>query len=109
MQVSGLQHPVVSARIQHARSETNSGFGPAPCAIGVRGADPLQSADEGGQEVGGCPRGATPQRVYRRYILALTCGYLVVHDTRPRVRGADGPHTGRTPGGMPEPFLVTAQ
>jgi hypothetical protein len=27
MQVSGLQHPVISARIQHARSETNSGFG----------------------------------------------------------------------------------
>jgi hypothetical protein len=47
MQVSGLQHPEVSARIQHARSETNSGFGSAPCAIGVRGADALQSADEG--------------------------------------------------------------
>ena len=62
MQVSGLQHPVVSARIQHARSETNSGFWPAPCAIGVRGADPLQSADEGGQEIGGRPRLRTPRR-----------------------------------------------
>jgi hypothetical protein len=49
MQVSGLQHPVVSARIQHARSETNSGFWSAPRAIGVQGADALQSADEGGQ------------------------------------------------------------
>jgi hypothetical protein len=56
MQVSGLQDPVVSARIQHALSEMNSGFGPAPCAIGVRGADALQSAVEGGQEVGGRPR-----------------------------------------------------
>ena len=51
MQVSGLQHPLVSARIQHALSETNSGFGPAPYAIGARGADALQSADEGAREV----------------------------------------------------------
>ena len=49
MQVSGLRYPLVSAPIQHALSETNSGFGSAPCAIGVRGADALQSADEGGQ------------------------------------------------------------
>jgi hypothetical protein len=53
MQVSGLQHPLVSARIQHALSETNSGFGPAPYAIGARGADGLQSADEGAREVKG--------------------------------------------------------
>ena len=45
----------------------------------------------------------TPQQVSRRYILALTCDYLAVHDTRSRVRGADRPHAGRTPGGCPEP------
>jgi hypothetical protein len=31
-------------------------FWAGPCAIGARGADTLQSADEGGQEVGGRPR-----------------------------------------------------
>ncbi len=51
----------------------------------------------------GCHRQPTPQQVHLRYILALTCQYLDDHDTRPRVRGADGPHTGRTSGGCPNP------
>jgi hypothetical protein len=45
----------------------------------------------------GCRRQPTPQQVHLRYILALTCQYLVHHDTRPRVRGADG----RTRAGRP--------
>ena len=44
--------PVVSARIQHGLSEMNAGFHPAPHAIAERGADALQSADEGSREVG---------------------------------------------------------
>jgi hypothetical protein len=48
--------PLVSAPIQHALSEMNSGFGSAPCAIGAQGAGALQSADEGGQYHGpDCP------------------------------------------------------
>jgi hypothetical protein len=44
--------------------------------------------------------GRAPQ-VKLRYILALTCQYPVHDDTR--VRGADGPHTGRTPGTCSNP------
>jgi hypothetical protein len=81
----------------------NSGFGPATCAIGARGADALQSADESGQEVGGRPRrravrwpdAAGTSEVYSRDDLHLypfqgarLCG---------RER-ADGPHAGRSAG-----------
>jgi hypothetical protein len=38
--------------------------------------------------------------------MSLTCDYLAVHDTRPRVRGADRPHAGRTPGTCPNPGLA---
>ena len=57
----------------------------------------------------GCYRQSTSQRVRPRYILALTCDYLDVHDTRPRVRGADRPHVGRTPGGCPNPALAAGR
>lgn len=51
--------------------------------------------------LGSCRRPA-PQQVHIRYILALTCGYLVVYDARPRVHGADRPHPGPDARGMPE-------
>jgi hypothetical protein len=102
MQVSDLQYPVVSARIQHARSETNSGFGSAPCAIGVRGADALQSADEGGQEVGGrspqCTVRGTDTPGTTRYISKLTCTYTY---SRMPSRTGGGASTGRTRAGHP--------
>ncbi|MCW2929048.1 MAG: hypothetical protein JWM19_10 [Actinomycetia bacterium] len=94
--------PVVSARIQHALSETNSGFGPIPCVIGARGADALQSADEGGQEVGGCPRRrsvrgsgtAGTSEVYSGADLAVS-----LPSRYPRgQRRAAGPHADRTAG-----------
>jgi hypothetical protein len=69
-----MSTPVVSARIQHRPFKGNDGFRPA--------------------------RARTPPQVHRRYILALTCHYPVGQDTRQR--GADGPHTGRAPRGMPE-------
>jgi hypothetical protein len=56
LQVSGLSTPAVSARIQHAPSEMNPGFGPTLCATGARHTDALQSADP-------------------RYICTLTCTY----------------------------------
>jgi hypothetical protein len=43
----------------------------------------------------------TPPRIHPRYILPLTCNYLAVSDTGPRVRGPDVPHAGQTRGGMP--------
>jgi hypothetical protein len=103
MQVSGLSDPLVSARIQHALSETNSGFGPAPCAIGVRSADALQAADEGGQEVGGHPRRSavrrrTPQ-AHSRYIRAMTCTYTCSQET---ARAGGGARAGRTWAGRRE-------
>ena len=41
--------------------------------------------------------------VHPSYILPLTCNYLAVHDTGPRVRGPDGPHADQTPRGDAKP------
>jgi hypothetical protein len=81
-------HLVVSARIQHALSEMNDGFGSARVRFRLwyertPRRHPLR--------LRGHRRQPTPQRVRRRYILTLTCDCLVVHGTRPRVHGADGP------------------
>jgi hypothetical protein len=54
----------------------------------------------------GCYRQPTPQRVHPRHILPVTCEYLAAHDSRPRVRGADRAHAGRTPGGRRTPGLA---
>ena len=106
MQVSGLQHPVVSARIQHARSETNSGFGSAPCAIGVRG---RRRASVGGR--GRPVSWRTPSAGYS------ATGTSQVHSRadlrlsrrsryRPGVRGADRPERAGRPGNAPNPGLA---
>jgi hypothetical protein len=93
---------VVSARIQHAPSEMNSGFGPAPSAIGARGADALQSADEGGQEVGGRPPRCTVRGTdtpgTTRYSSTLNCTYTFF---RMPSRAGGGASTGRTRAGRP--------
>jgi hypothetical protein len=103
MQVSGLQHPWYQHGFSTPGPRRIPVFWSAPRAIGVQGADALQSADEGGQSVGGRPRRATPQRVHRRYILPLTCDYLVVHDTdRACVARTGRTRTGR-PGNAPTP------
>jgi hypothetical protein len=71
--------PMVSARIQHGLFEGNDGFCPAPCAIAARGADGLQSADEGGKKLednlGVVLFAGRTLQVHRRYICALTCSY----------------------------------
>ena len=93
--------PLVSAWIQHALSETNSGFGPAPYAIGVRGAEALQSTDDGGQEVGGRTRRRAVRRleaqVHPRYIRAD----LHLYRFRLPARAGGGARTGRTRAGRP--------
>jgi hypothetical protein len=93
--------PLVSARIQHALSETNSGFGLAPYAIGAQGAHALQSAGEGGQEVRGCPRQATPQQVHSCADLRLSRRPRYPTARARRGRAAQWPDTrrdARTPG-----------
>ena len=95
--VSDLMDPVVSARIQHALSEMDDGFRPgsqpAPSALRTH-------AEKAVVRSRGCHREPTQQQVHLRYIFTLTCQYLDDHDTRPGVRGADGPHT---PGECPNP------
>lgn len=54
-EVIGLRDPLVSAAIQHAPSEMNSGFGPTPNATDVRARIRPSPLEEGGQEVGGHP------------------------------------------------------
>src|ERR1700685_1739741 len=72
--------PAVSARIQRALSESNFDFGPAPGAIGARGADALEPTVEGGQEAGGRPRRRAVRKpdaqAHPRYIRVLTCTYI---------------------------------
>ena len=70
-------------------------FWTGPCAIWRRGADALQSADEGGQEVGGRPRrhsvrGPHVAPVHPRYISALSCTYTPSSACRPSGRRARG-------------------
>jgi hypothetical protein len=74
------------------RDECRFRVGPCPVSVVVR-----THAEKVLERFRGCYRRPTPQRVHPRYILLLTCNYLAVHDTGPRVRGVDGPHTGRTP------------
>ena len=74
-------------------------FGSAPSAIGARGADTLQSADEGGQEVGDALGGTVfagrTLHLRPRYIWALTCTFTSSQHSRPCGRGrADGRHAG---------------
>jgi hypothetical protein len=106
MQVSGLQHPWYQHGFSTPGPRRIPVFWSAPRAIGVQGADALQSADEGGQSVGGRPRRATPQRVHRRYILALTCDYLVVHDTDRACVARTGRTRAGRPGNAPNPGLA---
>jgi hypothetical protein len=80
----------------------NSGSGSAPSAIGARGADALQSADEGGQEVRGHPPRCTVRGTdisgTTRYISTLTCTYTCF---RMPSRPGGGASTGRTRAGRP--------
>jgi hypothetical protein len=85
---------VVSARIQHAPPEMNVGFGSAR----VRFRSWVRThAEKVLERLRGCCRQPTPQRVHPRYILALTCEYLAVHDT-----GRRAARTGRTRAGRRE-------
>jgi len=73
--------PVVSARIQHARSEMNNGS--------VRPVHVLRREYIGG------------------IFLALTCHYPVAQHTRPRCqRRADGPHPGRAAREFGKPWMA---
>ena len=71
------------------RDECRFRVGPRPVSIVVR-----THAEKVLVRFHGCRRQPTPQQVHLRYILALTCQYLVHHDTRPRARRGRA-HTGR--------------
>jgi hypothetical protein len=79
----------------------NAGFGPAPHAIGARDADAPSPLTIAARKLEGTLRAALSagqaRQVHPRYISALNCDYIADHGARPRVRGADRPHAGRTP------------
>jgi hypothetical protein len=98
--------PLVSARIKHALSEMNVGFRPG--RVWFRAwyeRTPSRTVSLLAVQA----RQTTPLEVYRRYILALTCLYAVGQGTQPcGQRRADGPHTGRIPGGCGNLGLAVA-
>jgi hypothetical protein len=109
--VSGVQRPadlrdVSTDSARPVRDEFR--FWVGPVRDGVRGADALQSADEGGQQVGGRPRRWTVRgpdapgtsEAYKHPDLHL----LPVFRMPTRAGGgAHGPHPGPTPGNATQP------
>jgi len=74
-------------------------FRVGPCSVSVVA---RPHAEKASMRFQGHARQPALQQVHLRYILALTCDHLGVCGTRPGVRGAAGPHAGRTRGGCPE-------
>jgi hypothetical protein len=101
MQVSGLRYPLVSAPIQHALSETNSGFGSAHARSAhgarTRSSRRTRAARKLEDALGGTVFAGRTLHLSPRYIWALTCTSTSSQHSRPCGRGrADWRHAGRT-------------
>ena len=100
------QHPLNFARaLKNREDPSGTGSLRRSAAYGPRG---TSARREGTRTLPGLPLAAYSAAAHPRYILPLTCNYLAVHDTGPRVRGPDGPHAGQTSRGMRNPGLAVA-